>query len=386
MISRIIIVQHKFGLTTPKTQRMLAAAKAYIHNGIEVFFIYSSKNEEHPEFLYPNIHFSRIREDGRIDFRCYRRFYKLIKSLYTEDSVILFYDVPYYSFLFKASKYNVFSEITEVPLFGKQASIAKRFLAWICLTAVRGFSGLFVISKSLEEYYRQRGVNNIKIINMFVDKSRFAGLRKTSDEKYIGYCGTISIHKDGVDDLIKAFSYFIKEHPDYKLYLFGRFESEVVKVTLNQLVENLGVSSKVVFTGPVDAKEMPQRLVNARILALARPANEQAQFGFPTKLGEYLATGNPVVITGVGDIPLFLKDETNAFIVAPGDYKLFAEKLCWVADHPEESARIGNAGKELVDKAFSSELQTEKAIAFIKILYQECNTKPKLLKGRFNNC
>lgn len=365
MIKRILIVQHRFGLTTPKTQRMLAASKVYIENGIEVFFIYSARIDEKPEALFPSIHFLRVPEGGRFDLRSYFRFYKTIKSLYDAHSVILFDDLPYYSFLFRAPKYNVFAEVTEVPLMGKQASFAKRVLIHLTLIAARHFSGLFVISNSLRKYYGERGVKNMEIINMFVDKSRFEGLHKNSNEDYIGYCGTISMYKDGVDELIRAFSVFHKKYSGYRLYLFGRFENDSVKTELIREVCDLGISSNVVFTGPVDPTELPQKLKNASILALARPANIQAQYGFPTKLGEYLATGNPVVVTKVGEIPLFLRDKENAFLVRPGDFHAFAERLCWVVEHRDRANEVAAAGEQLVYSVFSSDVQIRNAIRFI---------------------
>ena len=45
---------------------------------------------------------------------------------------------------------------------------------------------VFVISKSLKEYYYAKGVNNIEILNMFVDNSRFNILtRKTQESPVI---------------------------------------------------------------------------------------------------------------------------------------------------------------------------------------------------------
>ena len=128
MINRLIIVQHRFGLTTPKTQRMLAASKIYSENGFEVHFLYSSGKDEKPEVLYPSIHFKRIEESGRFDCNSYRKFYKAIRSLYDSQTAILFYDIPYYSILFKTPQYNVFAEVTEIPLYGKQSSFIKRLL------------------------------------------------------------------------------------------------------------------------------------------------------------------------------------------------------------------------------------------------------------------
>lgn len=365
-IKRIVIVQHRFGLTTAKTQRMLAASKIYINNGVEVFFVYSTERKmEQPELMCPEINFVKIQEGGRFDIKSYMRFVMTIKSLYTKDSAILFYEIPNYAILFRSPKYRVFAEVTEVPLFGRKGSLFKRFLIHFTVIAARHFSGLFVISRSLALYYRERGVMNIEVINMFVDKSRFDGCQKKNEVKYVGYCGTLSLYKDGVDDLISAFSIFNKKFPEYKLYLIGSFESAEVEKELKDLVENNGVADKVIFTGLVASNEMPQLLLDAEMLALSRPNNVQAQYGFPTKLGEYLATGNPVIVTSVGEIPEFLYDGDNALLCEPGNIEQFALKLEWVVTHKEESRKIGMRGLSLVEKEFSAMVQTRKALQYM---------------------
>lgn len=111
---------------------------------------------------------------------------------------------------------------------------------------------------------------------------------------------------------------------------------------------------------------MPRLLKNARILALARPDNLQNRNGFPTKLGEYLATGNPVVVTSIGEIPNFLKDEENAFMATPGNVQSFADALKRAYNNSEKAIAIGRNGRHLALTAFSSEEQTKVALNFIK--------------------
>ena len=343
----------------------MAEAKVFRSHGLDVLFIISGDTDEDLEQLPTEFEFVTIKENRVNKLKCYYCFYKVIKSYYDHESAILFYGAPYYSFLFKSPKYRVYSEITEAPFCGRKPSLLGRFFNALSEYGLKRFNKLFVISQSLKDYYSSIGVQNIYIINMFVDTSRFDKLIRNTTEKYIGYCGTVSIFKDGVDHLINAFSLFEKNHPDYKLYLFGGFENDYVKKTLVQLVSKLGISDKVVFTGYVSSEEMPQKLFDAEILALARPDNKQSQYGFPTKLGEYLATGNPVVITSVGEIPLFLKDGENAFLVKPDDYKIFSEKLHWVATHIEHARSIAQKGKELTMSEFSSVVQTKKMIEAI---------------------
>ena len=200
---------------------------------------------------------------------------------------------------------------------------------------------------------------------MIADTTRFAGLQKQQVKPYVAYCGTASNTKDGVDQLIRAFSLVVKRHPDYKLYIIGSTPSKKQRFNNLELVEELGIKESIVFTGIIAAHQMPQMLMNAEILALDRPYNLQAKYGFPTKLGEYLLTGNPVVVTRVGDIPLFLTDGESALIAEPDNPQSFADKLCWAIEHPKEGALIGTAGKCVAEQAFNYLTETQKLINVI---------------------
>ena len=166
-----------------------------------------------------------------------------------------------------------------------------------------------------------------------------------------------------MDLLLKAFALIAKKCPEYKLYIIGKApsnDSENYK-----LAEDLGIIDQVVFTGVVQASDIPQLLTNAEILALARPNSVQNTYGFPTKLGEYLLTGNPVVITRVGDIPLFLKDRESALMSECGDYISFADNLLWAIRNPKEAKLIGMRGKAVAQENFNYLIESKKIIDFI---------------------
>ena len=228
--------------------------------------------------------------------------------------------------------------------------------------------GLFVISRPLKQYYESQGVDSSKIhiINMTVDVDRFRNLKKTlSKERYIAYCGNVSNNKDGVDQLIKAFALVCKEQSDVKLYIIGKKPSNKKTTENIQLIKELGIEDKIVFTGVVSSEKMPQFLKDADVLALARPDNLQAKYGFPTKLGEYLMTENPVVVTSVGDIPLFLEDGVSALISDPSNVGMFAEKLIWALNHTQEASIIGKAGANVAIMNFNSLTETNKLLNVI---------------------
>ena len=294
-----------------------------------------------------------------------------VKNLYKDDSTaILIYGTPALCWFLPKGRYNIFYECTEVPFYGRKKTLASWVKEKIKVFLARRATGMLVISKALANYFKKQGIKNITVINMFVDSKRFENIKTDTKEKYIAYCGTISPFKDGVDCLIKAFALFVSSHSDYKLKIIGKFESADAENTLMWLVESRNIANSVDFTGMVKPAEMPQLLCGAQMLALARPDNEQAKYGFPTKLGEYLATGKPVVVTQVGEIGNFLKDMVNCRMAEPENPEAFADCLSWVADHYEDALKIGETGRQLTLNEFSSTMQSKKALAFMNSFIQ----------------
>lgn len=233
---------------------------------------------------------------------------------------------------------------------------------------IKDLDGMFVISTALKGYFSSLGLakEKIEIVNMTVDSNRFINLRKEPSEKYIAYCGTAFNNKDGVDELIKSFAIVHKVHPEVKLYIIGKtLDPKDVSGNL-KLMETLGLKDSIVFTGIVSAADMPQILKNATILTLDRPDSLQAQCGFPTKLGEYLLTENPVVVTEVGDIPLFLKDGETAILAEERNQEDFSSKLIWALEHPVESAKIGKTGAQVAMREFNYLTETKEIIKAIQ--------------------
>ncbi len=284
-------------------------------------------------------------------FFAIRFFFRLKKG----DSVYLYNMADFLHFLIKKKGINVYLEKTEHPTMYKLGSGVYRPSLKTYLNDCQKVKGLITISTSLKSYFSDNGVaqERIHIVNMIVDLKRFENLKKNANiEPYIAYCGTASNNKDGVDDLIKAFAIVHKKHPNVKLYIMGKTPNKNEKFVNKKLIEDLGLDDFVVFTGIISAKDMPQMLVNSIAVALARPNNLQAQNGFPSKLGEYLLSGSPTVVTAVGDIPLFLTDMKDALIAQPNNPEDFAKKLMWVIEHPIEALSISTRGKETALRKF----------------------------------
>jgi len=272
--------------------------------------------------------------------------------------------------------------LDEYPALVYVSSRKKKLLRYLQLKYYyKMFDGMIIMTRSLISYYRKFARPNVSILHvpMTVDCERFANVEKSDAAcraaPYIAYCGMFdsSTNKDGIDILIKAFAKIAEKHAAVKLYLIGgATDREAGAISsMKQLVAGLNLNERVVFTGKVHRDQMPQYLSDATMLALARPQSLRAEGGFPTKLGEYLMTGNPVVVTAVGEIPDYLQDGVNAFIAVPGDIDSFAEKMDKVLTNTGLAKEVGLRGKALAMDQFNNKIQAERLDGYLKRLLPE---------------
>lgn len=181
----------------------------------------------------------------------------------------------------------------------------------------------------------------------------------------IGYTGTPT-KKDGVIDLIQSFSILNKIYPDTHLLIIGDTiggESEIPK--LEKLAIELSCREHITFTGLVAFEKIPVLINSCQILALTRPNGIFAEAGFPTKLGEYFACKKPVLITGVGDIPLYLKNEQHAIIVKPEDTESIVKGFQIIIENKELSNKIAENGFNWMQENLNYKKVSEKLNGFI---------------------
>lgn len=273
---------------------------------------------------------------------------KRIISKKNHDVIICYTtELPIIKNALKAAKKNkipIFHERTELPnVIGNTASdntVLKKYLE----IYIPEFTGLFLISDKLIRFFKPYNNNCIKITAP-VDVEFFSNIDKSPfDFPYIAYCGAMDVRKDGTPTLIKSFSKLLKTYPTIKLVLVGNNTNKnKIKETL-QTINKENIQSNIIFTGIIGRKEMPTYLGNAELLVVAKPDNEQNSGNFPNKIGEYLATGVPVVTTKVGEIPLFIKDGYNGFLAEPNSVELFTDKMKEAISSPQKDV-IGARGK-----------------------------------------
>jgi glycosyltransferase involved in cell wall biosynthesis len=236
---------------------------------------------------------------------------------------------------------------------------------------VKSLDGFILMTKTLMTLYEKFSLPDTKLLQlpMTVDLDRFnheLAVLADFQQPYIAFVGVMNDAKDGVNILIEAFAEIHKQFPKHKLYLIGAWNYDTPNH--QKLIQEYHLQDKVYWKGEYSRDKIPQIIKNACILALPRPDSKQAQGGFPTKLGEYLATANPVCATTVGEIPDYLVDGESVFFAEPGSVASFAKAMQRALNDLEEAKRIGENGRGVAETNFNKDIQSNLLYNFLKEL------------------
>ena len=275
-------------------------------------------------------------------------------------------------YLSRKYKAKLVKECSEHPLRLHQRNTISRLTGMIKFKLETYLcDGIFCISEYLIDFCRVHAAGSPRLFKVpsTVDVSRFEKLYPSPmPVQYICYCGSLTMQKDGVDILITAYKDVVSRFNEIHLVLVGKADTDEDERYLRSLVSDLNLSHKVIFTGKLPRNEIPQYTCNAKILVLARPRSLVADAGFPSKLTEYLATGNPVVATDVGEIPTYLSDGKNAYIAEAGSSEAFSGKLIHILENYEEARATGINGRDVALTLFNYRYQSKRVIQFISSL------------------
>lgn len=352
-------------------------SRGLVENGLDTYLI--SIGLEYGEFRgnINNVnYYIPLAQKTRNNFVFVRIFFRIIRYirlvLYLinfkgyEKKILIVYEERFSFFLYSyILKLLFFDKIvlytTEYPFRKNNPYIIFNKKLYMFITT-KIFDCYIFVSHKLRELYNIGKDLNSTIIPSVVAPSEFLIKEKSPfNFEYICYAGTITKEKDGVDILLKSFSKILKEDINIKLVLIGKFGLQNgKKEEFYNLVKRLKIERNVIFTGLIDYSKIPIYYNNAKILMLARPFSLQADTGFPRKLPEYLASGKPVIVSKVGDIPLYLKDRKNVFFVKPNDIEDLKKKMIYVLNNYSEAEKIGKEGRKIAYKTFNYYYQAKR--------------------------
>jgi glycosyltransferase involved in cell wall biosynthesis len=300
-------------------------------------------------------------------------YYLLIRELYIQKpkSILLVSNdlllIWFLFFLSKIFSFKYFQEKSEKPPVLKETKVSYLYEKFY-LFSYRLFSGIIVMTNELKNLFLSIKQNHIFLLPMTVDIDRFNNqiVKRNRDKYFFKYCGGGTYERDGLINMVRAFIKLREWYSNFEFHIIGPYDNRFKYIAaLMQIIDENYANSYIKFLGEMKANEIPEILYDADFLIMT-PPSDYVSGGFPTKLGEYLATGRPVICTNVSEIPLYLNND-NSILIEPDNHDMLVNALVSILECPDAYVERGLRGRVTVEKYFTMRRHTNNLINFLNL-------------------
>ena len=397
---RAVILGESFGFPNgmAAASRVRLLAKGLLHYGAEITVLLSRASESMGSHVntevvgnYDGVHFeyssgSTIRsshwllrrwDNIRGEVGAFWRLWQMerqgkldILLLYTRG-----YSVVQHFGLFSRFVLNVpvVLELCEWPVTRThKRKIAQRNARQFCNKALRFVDAAVPISQFISEQvaiYRQNNKVDLPALTVpiLTDKVPERHCRtgdQVSAEPYILFSGALS-YMDIIEILIKMCCELKRRSIGICLKITGLGSSRHIS-RLKDMISHYDVGENVEYLGFVSDDELAGLRTSATALIAPLPDSQESASRFPTKIGEYLSYGRPVITNAVGDAGDYLVDGQNAFIACNCTASSLVDKVQEILSDYPRALKIGRAGRDLAERVFDYRKQGNRIGSFLE--------------------
>jgi phosphatidyl-myo-inositol dimannoside synthase len=157
-------------------------------------------------------------------------------------------------------------------------------------------------------------------------------------------------HK-GQDVVLRALAELRPEFPSLHYAMVGTGPDEP---RLRTLAEDLGISDRVIFAGPVSDDEVAEAYATSTVyLGLSRTDKSIDAEGYGISFLEASASGLPIIAGDSGGVRSAVRDGESGVVVPPHDLGAVVEALRAYLGDPALRATTGNLGRALVETYYN---------------------------------
>ena len=191
----------------------------------------------------------------------------------------------------------------------------------------------------------------LAVIHCGVDTGFFRPRKTTLAERPFSIVCVGTLHEvKGQSYLVEACRLLAESGGDVKCTLVGDGPD---RAALVRQIAALGLEGRVALAGRRTRAEIAELLGRAHVLVSPSvPTAEGKREGIPVVLMEAMASGVPVVASGISGIPELVENGKTGLLVAPREPSALADALRRLHDDPALRERLGRAGREMVEREF----------------------------------
>jgi colanic acid/amylovoran biosynthesis glycosyltransferase len=202
----------------------------------------------------------------------------------------------------------------------------------------------------LEECGERAGAR-VAVVHCGVDTNFFRPRKTAAPERPFSILCVGTLHEvKGQSYLLEACRLLAESGADVACTLVGDGPD---RAALVEQIAASGLEERVTIAGRRTRSEVAELLGRADVLVSPSvPTAEGKREGIPVVLMEAMASGVPVVASGISGIPELVEDGQSGLLVPPRDASALASALRMLHDDPALRERLARAGRQTVEREF----------------------------------
>lgn len=186
--------------------------------------------------------------------------------------------------------------------------------------------GIIAISRLIQEHFTKKNQNVVRIPTITDCINTHSRLKIQSQPIRFVFAGQLDNGKDNIDTFIAALHIVDPKGERIQMDIYGQSVSQVKK-HLGKNAGLLDIHPNIIIHGRVPQQEAQEACLNSDFSVFFRLNRRSANAGFPTKLGECMTFGTPVVCNDTGDISLVVKNRVNGYLLKTRSVDEIADAL-----------------------------------------------------------
>lgn len=170
------------------------------------------------------------------------------------------------------------------------------------------------------------------------------------------------VNKKGFSILIGACQYLDNKKIPFQCRIIG---DGPLRIPLENMIQKLGLESRIRLLGPVAYKEIKKYYNSAHIFALPCIVEKDGnRDGIPNVLAEAMAMGRPVISTPISGIPEIVLHDKTGLLVESKNVNDLAAAIESLYKNKKKQKRLGQQGRDYILKHFDSDTWLDKLYDF----------------------
>lgn len=243
--------------------------------------------------------------------------------------------------------------------------LRRRTVNWIIdsfeVGVPRMANGVTVVSDFLLGKAKEAGVLESKIhkITNGADVDGIKPMNKENARKTLNLDRScplmLCVGRSFLKKTLEVLSKVRKKIPEAKMLVVGaEYVSPLARQTYEELKDN------VIVVGRQPSEMIPHYLAAADVLVLPMENTPHEMARWPIRLGDYLASGRPIISNAVGDVKKILEGDKCGLTCPPDDIELFSEIAVKILNNSELGKKLGERSRKVAEEKYSWKVVTAK--------------------------